>query len=650
MSSFSDNPIRKHDPYWAAALYTRAVLANEAHNKPWMPKRWNYSLHTRWDYQYLQDLVCCVRRWNTRKIATHKNVVKALEIFGAPANMHQLVLEIPQVSVDGVRVAYARNDQKREAHFADDSDQNKHLTVTTLAKYVTRHWPHVKSDQIRNFCESVTGTYGMAETMDEMLAIMDNTSATSCMTAHDSEDEIDEDDPPEGAWGCGSHPYNVYDPKFGWRLAYAKLGDKFVGRALVNVECKKFVRTYGKEQSDGYTGAHAGLHGWLESQGFDYDDEWPEGVKFAKIPRRGKHLAPYLDPGGERVRDSETSRNVKDCGSYMERCDEGEYKWDNTDGEPDESGVERETCGDCGSRFDSDDLHHLSGLERSVCQGCLEDNYTYAVGRHGDGSYIPDEFAIYVDGESYDTRYLSDNDIVELHDGEYCSLEDAVWVESTSEYYRTREVAYNPRNSGIVVPVGDNYELREDCEWCVHNDRWELTADLTEVAEDVYVCSSDVDAYLLGLDAEDFEAGLKYLEYSPEQVEDLTAQWVEATYSEPSPVVAAPELVVSELAVPETPALPSPTTELESTLTLMRRIAKELMISPEALGTGGTVTGRTTFEPRAYMQLRDELEYRPEIANRANIPGGLLSAQNFSPVERRLEGDLRTWPRPTGEW
>jgi hypothetical protein len=635
MSRFSDNPIRKYDPYWEAALYTQAVLANEAYNKPWMPKRWNYDSQACGDYQYLQDLVCCVRRWKTNKIATHKHVLGALDAFGRPANMHQLVLEIPQVALDGVRVAYARNDQKREAHFADDSGQNKHMTVTTLAKYVTRHWPHVKSDQIRNYCESVIGTYGMAETMDEMLAIMAKTAAVSCMTAHDNEDEIDDEDAPNAQWSI--HPYQAYDPKFGWRLAYAKVGDKIVGRALVNVDCKTFVRTYGKEQSDGYTGAHAGLHGWLESQGFEYEDEWPEGVKFAKIPYRGKHLAPYLDPGGERIRDSETSRNVKDCGSYMERCDEGEYKWDNTDGEPDESGVQREVCDDCDGRFDSDDLYYLGELERSVCDGCLHDNYTHAVGRHGRSSYIADDHVVYVDGEPYDSRYISDNDIIELHDGEYCSDDDAVYVDSENEYYRYREVANKPGDRGQVVRVGENYELRDNCQWCFYNDKWILEEDATQVAEDVYVCLDDINDYLMGLDAEDFEAALKCLEYSPEKVEEVTAQWIEASYdAEPAeletkvePVVTAPpvaqdieaftacanQMVMADLHLAETGLLAYQEALLnglgmnpqELIASLVERPLAQYVTHTQAvpsMGREGTVTGRMSSGLLSALSIR----------------------------------------------
>jgi hypothetical protein len=62
-----------------------------------------------------------------------------------------------------------------------------------------------------------------------------------------------------------------------------------------------------------------------------------------------------------------------------------------------------------------------------------------------------------VDGAQYHADYLNDNGIVELHDGEYARDDDAVYVESMGEYYRSDDldVCYDEFN--------ELYELREDC-------------------------------------------------------------------------------------------------------------------------------------------------------------------------------------------
>ena len=72
----------------------------------------------------------------------------------------------------------------------------------------------------------------------------------------------------------------------------------------------------------------------------------------------------------------------------------------------------------------------------------------------------------HIDGEYYDVNYLSDNDIVELHDGDYAHIDNAVYIESSDTYYRDddRDICY--------AEDTQRYELREDCWQCETTGTW----------------------------------------------------------------------------------------------------------------------------------------------------------------------------------
>lgn len=435
--------------------------------------------------------------------ATHPAIEKALTTFGRPTDWHLLALEQPQIASDGVRVAYVRNEAKREAHYYD-STGNKHLTATTVGKYLTRHWPKAPADKIRNISAMFTFKYEILKNLEDMIEAVQENQSYSCMQLSDRELENLGD----------RHPYSVYDTKYGWSLAVVKnnIGE-YVGRALLldDGTDKCFVRTYGHNMSEGCTQSredrtqsHEGLQGWLEDLGYEYTDEWPEGCKFAKIPTRHSHLAPYLDPGSARVR-SDDSRKVTDCGSYLMRDDNGEFTWDRTDGEPGED-ENRGSCNCCGNRVSDDDLYFVCQGDSSVCPSCLHSNYTLVPGRHG-SEYIEDSHAIRtVEGNSYNRENYQNYDIVELHNGDYTHINNTIFVESESEYYCNSEIAKSPDDFGDVVYADDGYRLREDCEWCIHNEEWIPDDEATEVANDNYVKTEDLDYFLTSLPREEVAA------------------------------------------------------------------------------------------------------------------------------------------------
>ncbi len=447
-------------------------------------------------------------RANWLPTAIHPTVEEALKKFGKPKDWHLLTLEQPQLASDGVRVAYVRNEAKREAHFAEHTN-NKHLTATTAGKYLTRHWPHISSSEIRNLVEMGEFDFEIIETMDGMLDAIRTCTATSCMT---------------GSLSVARHPYEVYDPKYGWKMAVVKCrGDgSLIGRALLldDGKHKVFVRTYGRE-ANGYTQSHPGLQGWLEDKGYSFESEWPEGCKFSKIETGCTHLAPYLDPGADRADDN--ARRVSDGGDHMYRDDEGEYIWNNTNGRPDDyEDEDTAICEDCDDLVHEDDICWVGRYsDRGVCECCRDNEYTYAYGRNGELYYAYNNNVVEVNGEYYDDRYLDDNKIVQLHDGEYCPNDDAVYIESCREYYRCDDIAGKPDDSGDIVEVYDEYILRDDAQWCIYNEEWISDGDATEVADGEYVKATDFMDYIFSLDRDAVEDNC----IEGDDSEDVLAAW-----------------------------------------------------------------------------------------------------------------------------
>ena len=498
----------KHDPYYHAyleMLERRAVEDHIGRIDRWKPK-----------LDYTNQLAVVKHNHLTRLLAytsggvegvrtfqavpCHPTVLTALEAFGSPKDWHLLVLEQPQVSSDGRRVAYVRNEDKRQAHYKSDDPTNPYLTATTPSKYITRHWPHVRSDKIRDLCEAQTHKFAFADDIEEMIEIVIDGTSYSCM----------QDFRPE------SHPYQVYDPKFGWKLAYAERDGRLVARALVNDEYKCFVRTYGKENGQGDTQSHPGLHHFLVSQGYEYLTAWPEGCRFAKLKDGGEWLAPFLDPGADRI-ESCDSRRVTDAGGYFERSDSGEFVWDNTDGTA--TSTETETCDECGESVDGDECTWVG--ERRLCESCLCDGYVYVQTVRGESEYIPNSDAVCVDGECYHPDYLDRHDIVQLETGHYAHIDNTVYVEDEG-YYHEDEVAYKPFHSGCVVLVGDDYRLRSECVWCEYGDKWIDQDDAIQVPDGGHIEQGYFDAYILQLERDDV---IKACEFCEEDVGTYLAIW-----------------------------------------------------------------------------------------------------------------------------
>ena len=229
--------------------------------------------------------------------------------------------------------------------------------------------------------------------------------------------------------GVNRHPYEAYDPKYGWHMAVRIEGDETIGRALCMTsptdDKKYYVRTYARPSSNGgYSETDNGMENWLTEQGYHKRDCWRDGERLAYHETCDHFLAPFLDGGEKRV--------TIDAGAKAIVVDnDGEYVCDQTGGCPTDDSGDFFDCEDCGDRTDDDDGYWVGRSEDTrVCESCLEHNYVYVYGRRGHQYHVHQDNAVYVESQSehYDEDYLDDNEIIELNNGEYAPLDEAVEI------------------------------------------------------------------------------------------------------------------------------------------------------------------------------------------------------------------------------
>jgi hypothetical protein len=354
-----------------------------------------------------------------------------------PYNWQQLLLEWPHKAVtDPGRIAYTRDER---AGIADKQ------TITTIGKYLARHFD-ISDHIIRDIAAQYTATgseFRFLNTTDEMVHAVNN-GPYSCMCWRERDDVRCSD-------GHARHPYEVYDPKYGWHMAVRVTETGSIdARALCNSDddTKYFVRSYKRCPNGGYSYADEHLEAWLKAQGYRHQSEWHEGVKMAYYPTSNDFLAPYID-GNE--------RQVAIVGEYLVLDSDGEYECDNTDGTP--SGGSRTTCDECGERCHEDELHWVDGSDINVCEYCLDHEFTYVIGRRGQEYYVRSSYAVYVDsqGQWYDEDYLDNNNIVCLENGEHEHIDNAVHIESADEWYHTDDERI------VFDEYNDRYDLTDNC-------------------------------------------------------------------------------------------------------------------------------------------------------------------------------------------
>ena len=396
--------------------------------------------------------------WHPSLVARFKlhPVVDAMLAY-KPESVAQLCLEWPHVSEgDSNLLAYTRDDSKGHADVQ---------TTTKIGKYVARHWPHIPDHIRRDVCSLYTPdkcSFVPAD-VDSFIAAVQR-GPKSCM-----QDTFD------------VHPYTVYDPALGWGMAVRRTGDSIDGRALTYIDpedeaIKKFVRTYSRTESNGYSQADEVLASWLVSQGYTKVNSWSD-CKVAAIQHNDLYVMPYIDGG---------SQEADLCSDGKTFCitHSGDYKCDKQSGYC-ESGEESiGECEDCGNTlYEGDDFSHVGQYEDCmICDSCCNGSYTYVTGQCNRGRireyYVRDDRAISVDGENYDSENLPDN-ICQLEDGDYFDSDTAEYCTIDDEYYLCDDDRVVLCEDGehrlldeCVHCADGNYRPAEECWQCEGSSKW----------------------------------------------------------------------------------------------------------------------------------------------------------------------------------
>lgn len=424
--------------------------------------------------------------------------VEAAVLAWRPKNWHQLLLEWPHVSeTDPARLAYTRDDR---AGLADRQ------TVTSVGKYLRRHWPDLPDHTIRDldarYNPKVSFKLANASVKDMIMGV--ELGPRSCMKADYGSIPfgsfasnkllawLADPSQPEPPWG--RHPYSVYDPRLGWSMATRTDADgEVMGRCLCwtdpgHADTKVFVRSYARNAKgdSSNSGSDAGLEAWLRSQGFQKAGAWPGDCLFLKLnhPTKSGWFMPYLDGDGtddRRVEDYGYSALV-DADVFF-RSDSGEFLCDNTDGtvEDGDDDEDMTTCEDCGSRVHHEDTYSIGYYgDACVCSACLE-GYEFVRAQRGGQRmeyYLPRSEAC----EVYDSwgrqrvcsvSYWVDNDqppegLVAI-DGGYAELDDVVCC--TDDEYRFPD---DPDVVELAEECPDSYRgwAHKDVAWEAYDGRW----------------------------------------------------------------------------------------------------------------------------------------------------------------------------------
>ena len=398
------------------------------------------------------------RKWIIREMNRYPRhpAVNAAIKEARPIDWQQLFMEWPHVAnSDNSKIAYTQN---------EDKGQRDIQTATSVGKYLTRHFrlpDHIIRDLVSRYGSGAQ--YKFVHTTADMIDHLHKGPA-SCMVWRDDRGVRCDD-------GVQRHPYETYDPKHGWHMAVRVEGDVTLGRALCmtspyNNGRKYFVRTYSRDANNaGYSQTDNGMESWLRDQGYSKLDGWLDGEKLAYYPADNGFLAPFLD--GESSQKHVSVHNDEEEHWLMIDCD-GSYICDNTGGYPTDESGDYFDCEDCGDRTADDDGYWAGEHEDyHICSSCCDNDFTHAISRRGNHYYIRSDETVYVDSqrESYHERYLSDNGIVELRNGEYEHHEEA--VEINGEWYHIDD------EDICRTEDTDEFLLRDDGCWqCTHSGNW----------------------------------------------------------------------------------------------------------------------------------------------------------------------------------
>lgn len=424
------------------------------------------------------------RHWIIREFdryPVHPSVEAAIKLV-RPDDWHLLLLEHPHISQgDRSKIAYTQNEAKGKRDIQ---------TTTSVGKYLTRHFSlpdHTIRDLVSRYGSA--DTYKFVHTTAEMIYHL-HKGPGSCMVWSENRNVRCDD-------GVNRHPYEAYNPKYGWHMAVRIAGDDTIGRALCMTSPtdgeKYFVRTYARPANNGgYSETDNGMENWLKEQGYTKHSSWDDGEKMSYYATSDHFLAPYLDGGDKHVRIAYEAGNPH--GHVIIIDGEGEYICDQTGGVPTLEDDNYFDCEDCGDSSSDDDGHWVGyNDDTHVCESCYENDYVYGYGRNGRQYSFPSNDAVYVESQSeyYNDGYLDDNNIVCLESGGYEHIDEAVEI---------------------------------DGEWyCVDDDRICRTEDTDEymlVDEGCWQCEQSCNWYTDSVDFVEVDGSKYHPDHAPEQDDD----------------------------------------------------------------------------------------------------------------------------------
>jgi hypothetical protein len=291
--------------------------------------------------------------------------------------------------------------------------------VTTLGKFLTKHYPDLGANLIRDLqnewiSQTKPAAIKFASTPDEVEHVYTHGPHSCMRSGGDSEPD--------------EHAARIYGYCKHTRVAYSEEGGKIVARSVVreDVEPKRYIRVYPNDQ---HRFAAA-----LEAAGYVEDIEGLDGLLVPAIWEGHRLIMPYVDGIGYGALEGKSVRLKVNSDSR------GDFEVQSTSGYAYPDGVEDDswTCPRCDHTHESDEQSCYSEYEeRTFCTAC-EDDFTTARDERRREVTCHNDNAIYIEsmGESviFTPEALRANGCHQMDDGEWVhesvlqQLEDGEWV------------------------------------------------------------------------------------------------------------------------------------------------------------------------------------------------------------------------------
>ncbi len=349
-----------------------------------------------------------------------------------------ILAQNPIISTDN-RLAYFQNSEKKSRNLR---------TVTTTGKYIKRHFPKIADHTIRDIVSKTEHNLIIIDNLDDIIDAVIN-GPYSCMSGNKFDNQY--------------HPYRVYDPVFGWKLAIRKSGTKIVARAILHNDT--FVRCFAStDDNQTYAnGADNILESLLTDKGYTKLSGYKLGAKLAKIEKyNGDLVGPYMDGCND---------CAVDMGSYLKLQSSGDIELNNTTGLATNDNNHM-TCDDCGARMHDDDSQGIGDDGHCVCDSCINDYFYVSETKIGNrwvgGYYVAmNDTIVTIEGDRFDENNYREFDIIELQDGTYTHMDNAISCEVTGDYYHTDDI-------GTEIVYCDDIETYQSCDYwqCSETDKY----------------------------------------------------------------------------------------------------------------------------------------------------------------------------------